>query len=173
MFERRFNMRIAQIAVIVPVLVLGAGSLSFTWADEGKKEIQMREQGEGGNPGDFRPSSATGCPTGPCTAQGNAPRTPPATLRGEVVKIIDDENSYLPKESWVVKDEKGKEVRIEVDQETRMPSNFKIGDRIVAKVEPQGHAWSIRKHDTSGMGSVIRFGDARVGPPAQSDLPGH
>ena len=166
-------MRIAQIAVMVPVLVIGAASLSFTLADEGKKEIQMRERGEGGNPGDFRPSAATGCPTGPCTAQGNAPTTPPRVLRGEVVKIIDDENSYLPKESWLVKDEKGKEVRIEVDQETRMPANFKVGDKIVAKVEPQGHAWSIRKQDSSGMGSVIRFGDARVGPPAQSDLPGH
>jgi hypothetical protein len=168
MFKRRFKMRIAQIAVIVPVLVLGAASLSFTLADEGKKEIQMRERGEGGNPG-----AATGCPTGPCTAQGNAPRMPPAILKGEVVKIIDDENSYLPKESWLVKDEKGKEVRIEVDQETRMPANLKVGDKIVAKVEPQGHAWSIRKQDSSGMGSVIRFGDARVGPPAQSDLPGH
>jgi len=165
--------KIAQIAVMVPVLLLGAGSLSFTLAVEGQKEIQTREHGEGGNPGDFRPSAATGCPTGPCTAQGNAPRTPPSVLRGEVVKIIDDEDSYLPKESWIVKDKKGKEVRIEVDQETRMPSNLKIGDRIVAKVEPQGHAWSIRKHDTSGMGSAIRFGDARVGPPAQSDLTGH
>jgi hypothetical protein len=51
MVKRRCNMKIAQIAVIVPVLMLSAGSLSFTWADEGKAEIQMREYGEGGNPG--------------------------------------------------------------------------------------------------------------------------
>ena len=164
-------MKTLQIALIALVLGLGASFLAY--AVEGKKEIQMREQGEGSNPGDYRPSAATGCPTGPCTAQGNAQAMPPRVLRGEVLKIIDDENSYLPKESWVVKDEKGKEVRIEVDQETRMPSNLKIGDKIVAKVEPQGHAWSIRRHDASGMGSVIRFGDDRVGPPAQSDLPGH
>ncbi len=165
-------MRSMQIIFIAIGLTLGVGSLSMTVAGEGKKEIQMREHGEGGNPGDFRPSSATGCPTGPCKAEGNAPGVPPRVVRGEVAQIIDDEN-YLNTEHWVIKAENGKEYRIEVDQETRMPANLKVSDKIVAKVEPQGHAWSIRKQDSSGMGSVIRFGDARIGPPAQSDLPRH
>ena len=59
-------------------------------------------------------------------------------LEGELLKI---ENDFY----YVVKDSSGKEVRLQVDQETKMDGSFQPGDKIVAQLKPDGHAAVLKK----------------------------
>ena len=77
-------------------------------------------------------------------------KMPPAVVEGEVVKM--DQESYL------VKDRSGKEIKIQLDQRT--------------KLEPQGYAFSIERVTGSSMDSVAGQPDKRTGPPVASDIPG-
>ncbi len=91
-------------------------------------------------------------------------KMPPAVVEGEVVKM--DRDSYL------VKDRSGKEIKIQLDQRTTLEGNLQIGDKIIAHMEPQGYAHSIKRAMGSGMDSVAGQPDKRTGPPAASDIPG-
>ena len=70
----------------------------------------------------------------PPTALRPAPR--PAVVSGEVLRI---EGEY-----YVVKDATGNEVSLQVDNNTRMNTIPKLGDRIEAEVTPQFHAETIK-----------------------------
>jgi len=91
-------------------------------------------------------------------------KIPPAVVEGEVVKM--DRDSYL------VKDRSGKEIKIQLDQRSNVESNLQVGDKIIAHMEPQGYAFSIKRATGSGMDSVAGQPDKRTGPPAASDIPG-
>src|SRR5437764_57483 len=107
----------------------------------------------------------TGCPTCPANkAATPESKMPPAVVEGEVVKM--DRDSYL------VKDRSGKEIKIQLDQRSNVESNLQVGDKIIAHMEPQGYAFSIKRATGSGMDSVAGQPDKRTGPPAASDIPG-
>jgi hypothetical protein len=68
-----------------------------------------------------------------------------------------------------VKDQSGKEPRIQLDERTVMNAKPKVGDKIRADVKPQGSAYSINlASDSTQPGTQ----DKQTGPPAKSDLPG-
>jgi len=60
---------------------------------------------------------------------------PPPKVKGELRRI--DGPMY------VVKDHAGREIRFLRDERTRMDVNPKVGDTIIADLEPQGYAYSI------------------------------
>ena len=91
-------------------------------------------------------------------------KLPPAVVEGEVIKI--------DRESYLVKDRSGKEIKIQLDQRTNVEGNLQVGDKVIAHMEPQGYAHSIKRTTGSGMDSVAGQPDKRTGPPAASDLPG-
>jgi len=91
-------------------------------------------------------------------------KLPPAVVEGEVIKM--DRDFYL------VKDRSGKEIKIQLDQRTNLDGNLQVGDKIIAHIEPQGYAHSIKRTTGSGMDSVAGQPDKRTGPPAASDIPG-
>jgi hypothetical protein len=62
---------------------------------------------------------------------------PPPVVTGQLLKI--DGNIYVVKDRW------GKEIHFQLDERTRMNARPKVGDQIMAKVEPQGYAYSINK----------------------------
>ena len=47
-------------------------------------------------------------------------------------------------QQYVIKDISGHEIRLHVDKETRMEDRIKVGDRIEARMNSEGHADSIR-----------------------------
>jgi hypothetical protein len=60
----------------------------------------------------------------------------PQTIKGDLLKIEG--------ESYVVHDLKGKEVRLHVDQTTKLEGGaFKTGDKVEAQVNEKGHAVSM------------------------------
>ena len=91
------------------------------------------------------------------TPEGGTPRS---VVTGELLKI--DGKDY------VVKDQSGKEVHFQIDERTMMNAHPKVGDKISAKVEPQGYAYSINlASDSTEAGPP----DKQTGPPSKSDLP--
>jgi len=83
-----------------------------------------------------------------------------SVVTGEVLKI--DGKDYL------VKDQSGKEVHFQLDERTLMNANPKVGDKIMAKVEPQGNAYSINlASDSTEAGTP----DKQTASPSKSDLP--
>jgi len=63
-------------------------------------------------------------------------------VRGELLKIDGD--------LYTVKEMNGKEVRMQIDKETRVDRDLKPGDKVEAKVMPQGYIWSLKKTDDIG-----------------------
>jgi uncharacterized protein YdeI (BOF family) len=107
----------------------------------------------------------TGCPT--CTQNKAATPdsgTPSPVIEGEVLKV--------DREYYMVKDLSGKEVKIQLDERTNVTGSPKVGDNIIAQMEPQGYAYSIKRATGSSMDSVAGHPDKRTGPPAASDIPG-
>ena len=91
------------------------------------------------------------------TPEGGTARS---VVTGEVLKI--DGKDYL------VKDQSGKEVHFQLDERTLMNATPKVGDKIMAKVEPQGNAYSINlASDSTEAGTP----DKQTGHPSKSDLP--
>ena len=78
----------------------------------------------------------------------------------------------MDRDSYLVKDRSGKEIKIQLDQRSNVESNLQVGDKIIAHMEPQGYAFSIKRATGSGMDSVAGQPDKRTGPPAASDIPG-
>ena len=66
-------------------------------------------------------------------------------------------------EFYIVKDITGHEVRLHVNKETKMDGKVKVGDKIEAKVTPEGHATSITLQiPQSGTAPVV---------PSRPDIP--
>jgi hypothetical protein len=60
-------------------------------------------------------------------------------VQGEVLKM--EGNTYL------IRDETGKEVRLTINKDSKVDKAFEVGDRIVAQVSDQGVATLIKKSD--------------------------
>ena len=58
------------------------------------------------------------------------------TVKGDLLKIEG--------EFYVVKDAAGKEVRLHVNQDTKLEGSFKAGDKIEAQATEKGHAMSVK-----------------------------
>ena len=50
--------------------------------------------------------------------------------------------------SWVVKDDTGKEVQLQVTGATQLDPNLKVGDKVRAQTTPEGKVTSIKKAST-------------------------
>lgn len=59
------------------------------------------------------------------------------TIQGDLLNIEG--------EFYVVKDTTGKDVRVHVDNTSKLEGSFKVGDKVEAQVTEQGHALSITK----------------------------
>jgi exosome complex RNA-binding protein Csl4 len=69
-------------------------------------------------------------------ASAGLPASGPQTVKGDLLKIEG--------ESYVVHDHKGKEIRLHVDQTTKLEGGtFKAGDKIEAQVTDKNHAISM------------------------------
>ncbi|MER3423423.1 MAG: hypothetical protein C4293_09530 [Nitrospiraceae bacterium] len=106
--------------ILCTALVLGlCGSLSFAAerrSDQPSESVTAQRQG-----------GTTSEPSG----------TKSSVVRGEVLKI---EGS-----AYVIKESSGREIRLPVDQDTRMEHTPKVGDKIVAQMAEDGRTRSIRK----------------------------
>jgi hypothetical protein len=89
-------------------------------------------------------------------------KMPPPLVEGEVLKIEQD--------FYLVKDRRGQEVKIQLDQRTMIAGSPKVGDHVIAQIEPQGNAYSIKRE--AGMGTSAVEPDTRSIPPAMRDMPG-
>lgn len=69
-------------------------------------------------------------------------------VRGELLKIDGD--------IYSVKETDGKEVRLQIDKDTRLDPQLKPGDRVEAKVMPQGYIWSLKKMEGSDSTGSLR-----------------
>lgn len=70
------------------------------------------------------------------------------SITGEILRVQD--------ELYVVKDEKGKEVKLHVDHSTQTSGELKKGDRIEAEISTKRHAVSVKKSDEEG---ASKFGE--------------
>ncbi len=85
---------------------------------------------------------------------------PPSVLTGELLKVDGKE--------YVVKDQSGKQVHFQIDERTMMNAHPKVGDKIRAKLEPQGYAYSINlANDSTEAGTP----DKQTGRGSKSNLP--
>ena len=66
-------------------------------------------------------------------------------IQGEVLKM--EGNTYL------VRDETGKEIRLTVTKDSKIEKAFEVGDRIVAQVSDQGLVTLINKSETPATGA--------------------
>jgi len=66
-------------------------------------------------------------------------------VQGEVLKM--EGNTYL------VRDETGKEIRLTVTKDSKIEKAFEVGDRIVAQVSDQGLVTLINKSETPATGA--------------------
>jgi hypothetical protein len=71
-------------------------------------------------------------------------------IKGEVLRVEGD--------NYFVKVKNGKEVRLHTDNTTKMMGEIKKGDRIVAKVNTENHALSIRSARGTDAGSGTQTG---------------
>jgi hypothetical protein len=79
-----------------------------------------------------------------------------AGVRGKQDKLkgghrIDGDVLRVEAEHYFVMGQDGKEVRLHTDRSTKMTGNISQGDRIVANVDDQNHARSIRVADMADM----------------------
>jgi hypothetical protein len=75
-------------------------------------------------------------PAGRAHGQAGAVTTPAQTVKGDVLDI---EGEY-----YIVKDITGHEIRLHVNQETKMEDRIKVGDKIEAHINSDGHASAIK-----------------------------
>lgn len=102
---------------LVLALILGSALWTVSYADtpSAQSDVVQLVQDKSG-PSDLAISPATG--------EGFK------IIRGEVLKM--EGNSYL------VKDETGKEIRMTVDKDSKVDQAFQVGDMITAQVSDQG-----------------------------------
>ena len=133
-----------QVGAIVVSILFAVGTAAVSYAADTSEPLQ----------GSTPPEVKEGANAAP---EGGTPRS---MLTGELLKI--DGTDY------VVKDQSGKEVRFQIDERTLMNANPKVGDKIRAKVMPQGYAYSINlASDSTEAGTP----DKQTAPPSKSDLP--
>ena len=159
-----------QAGAIVVSILFAVGMAAASYAADttdpmkGSDPKKVQEGVKGSDPGaaeaakPMKPSDPKEVKEGAnATPEGGVPRS---VVTGELLKI--DGKDY------VVKDQSGKEVRFQIDERTRMNANPKVGDKIRAKVEPQGYAYSINlASDSTEAGTP----DKQTGPPSKSDRP--
>jgi hypothetical protein len=84
--------------------------------------------------------SLVGCWLGPPAAFATDPSTAPVAGSSQSIKV---ELMRIDSESYIVKDESGKERRLHVGKDTEMYGQIKPGDLIEVWIQPDGHARTI------------------------------
>jgi hypothetical protein len=134
-----------QAGAIVVSILFAVGSAAASYAADVIESLQ------GSNP----PKVKVGANA---TPEGETPRS---VVAGELVKI---DGKY-----YVVKDQSGKEPRIQLNERTMMNTVPKAGDKTRTQVKPQGHAYPVNLATDSTQAGAH---DTQASPPAKSDLPG-
>lgn len=109
------------------LIIFASGGLTSVAADDGTLSGSRLEQAQ--NKGTMGLSDVN-----PGQAQGFR------IVQGEVLKM--EGNTYL------VRDETGKEVRLTVTKDSHVETAFEVGDRIVAQVSEEGVITLIKKSDS-------------------------
>jgi hypothetical protein len=105
--------------------------------------------------------------TGSGPGASKAPMPPTAsTISGELLKVEGGSDDGF----YTVKDTSGKEVRLHVNRETKMDAPVQVGDKIEARSNQSGHALSIKKVSTTGMGTG-GTGATGSGPTGEQSTP--
>lgn len=116
------------LGILMVALVIGTGLGVGLAADDGMLSGSLLEQASN--------KDATGLAdpgVNPGQAQGFK------IVQGEVLKM--EGNTYL------IRDETGKEIRLMITKDSKVDKAFEVGDRIVAQVSDQGVATLIKKSD--------------------------
>jgi hypothetical protein len=87
---------------------------------------------------------------------------------GAPARVVTGELLRIEGTTYFVQDQSGKEVRIQLDERTRMNAQPKVGDQIRAQVEPQGYAYSINLATDSIQAGTP---DKPTAHAAESDIP--
>lgn len=117
-------------------------------------------------PGNVSAGQSNGLPCDIEDGKSNAQATQDASrprhlVNGEVLRIEGT--------TFVIKDEKGKEVKLQADQSTEKPA-ITQGDRISASVDNQNRAMWIRTNRNTDRRSEHASADCSPGEEASSDL---
>ena len=80
-------------------------------------------------------------------------------VQGEVLKM--EGNTYL------VRDETGKEIRLTITKDSKIEKAFEVGDRIVAQVSDQGLVTLINKSETPPATGADQSGLSQKGEPGK------
>jgi hypothetical protein len=127
-------------------LIVASGAFAPVAADDGTLRGSQLEQAQ--NRGTMGPSDPL---ITPGQTQGFR------IVQGEVLKM--EGNTYL------VRDETGKEVRLTVSKDSHVETAFEVGDRIVAQVSDQGVITLIKKSDSlPGSGNQPADRKPEAGP---------
>ena len=94
----------------------------------------------------------------------NLPAVGTQSLKGEVLQI--EGRSFDAYESYVVRDSSGKEVRLPLSKDTKKDDMYMVGDRIEARLGPDGRAIEIKRADDTSKGT-----SAAPSAQAGQDLP--
>ena len=94
----------------------------------------------------------------------NLPALGTQSLKGEVLQI--EGRSFDAYESYVVRDSSGKEVRLPLSKDTKKDDMYMVGDRIEARLGPDGRAIEIKRADDTSKGT-----SAAPSAQAGQDLP--
>ena len=111
------------------LIILASGGLASVVADDGTLSGGRLEQAQ---------NKSTMGLSDPVVSPGQAEGF--RIVQGEVLKM--EGNTYL------VRDETGKEVRLTVTKDSHVETAFEVGDRIVAQVSEQGVITLIKKSDS-------------------------
>src|SRR5437773_6191750 len=94
----------------------------------------------------------------------NLPAVGTQSLKGEVLQI--EGRSFDAYESYVVRESSGKEVRLPLSKDTKKDDMYMVGDRIEARLGPDGRAIEIKRADDTSKGT-----SAAPSAQAGQDLP--
>jgi hypothetical protein len=131
--------------IFAVALIVGLGFTDVKAADDGTLSGSRLEQASG--------KDVTG-PADPGVNPGQAQGF--KIVQGEVLKM--EGNTYL------IRDETGKEVRLTVTKDSKVDKAFEVGDRIVAQVSDQGVATLIKKSEMPGESSSKPKADPSARP---------
>jgi hypothetical protein len=123
-----------SLGILTVALMVGTGPVGLSIAaDDGTLSGSLLEQANSKGTSGKDATGVADPSMNPGQAQGFK------IVQGEVLKM--EGNTYL------IRDETGKEIRLTINKDSKVEKAFEVGDRIVAQVSDQGVATLIKKSD--------------------------
>jgi hypothetical protein len=122
------------LGILTVALMVGTGPIGLSIAaDDGTLSGSLLEKASSKGTSAMETTGLADPSVNPGQAQGFK------IVQGEVLKM--EGNTYL------IRDETGKEVRLIINKDSKVDKAFEVGDRIVAQVSDEGVATLIKKSD--------------------------